>query len=362
MKKVLYISPNNWDWIKQRPQFIAEELTAYYDVEVLHPAKSARLAYKSSPYDNRIEHISEVRWIPIVGRYKKTRFINEWIWKHAISKKFLEKKYDFIYLTSPRQVEFLPAQIESEIIYDCMDNYIELTEGEEEKQYTDKCQKAIIERARYTIASSDHLAKYLRNKYNVSNVYVVRNAFNNENRRSLSDEGNDKTTSKSDRKVFMYIGTVSWWFDFEFILRSLKDFPDIEYWIAGPLHGVTIPDNERIKYLGVIAHSELEDTVVKSDCLIMPFKINELILAVDPVKLYEYIDFHKNILCVEYPEIERFRDFVYFYTDYESYKAQIEIVSKSKYVKYTNEQRKAFLGQNTWKSRAAEISMIIEEK
>ena len=45
----------------------------------------------------------------------------------------------------------------------------------------------------------------------------------------------------------------------------------------------------------------------------MPFILNELIESVDPVKLYEYINFEKNIICIKYDEILRFKDFVYFY-------------------------------------------------
>ncbi len=92
----------------------------------------------------------------------------------------------------------------------------------------------------------------------------------------------------------------------------------------------------------------------------MPFKVNEAILAVDPVKLYEYIDFGKNILSIEYPEIERFKDFVYFYTDYESYIRQIDCLLNTASVKYTVEHSELFLNQNTWQCRATEIARILE--
>ena len=35
-KKMLYIMHIDWNWIKQRPQFLVEELSQYYDVTVVY--------------------------------------------------------------------------------------------------------------------------------------------------------------------------------------------------------------------------------------------------------------------------------------------------------------------------------------
>ena len=57
----------------------------------------------------------------------------------------------------------------------------------------------------------------------------------------------------------------------------------------------------------------------------MPFVVNDIILSVDPVKLYEYLNFNKNIISVHYPEIDRFSDFVNFYN---SNKELISVIFK----------------------------------
>jgi hypothetical protein len=109
-----------------------------------------------------------------------------------------------------------------------------------------------------------------------------------------------------------------------------------------------------------VEHDALYDSVSDADCLIMPFVVNEIIESVDPVKLYEYINFQKNILCVEYPEIKRFDSFVYFYSDYESYKQQITHLMRSNVRKYTEEERRAFLQSNNWASRVSVIETLLE--
>ena len=40
--------------------------------------------------------------------------------------------------------------------------------------------------------------------------------------------------------------------------------------------------------------------------MIMPFKLNELVKSVDPVKLYEYINYNKPIISIFYQEIKRY--------------------------------------------------------
>ena len=89
------------------------------------------------------------------------------------------------------------------------------------------------------------------------------------------------------------------------------------------------------------------------DVLIMPFIPNEIVQSVDPVKLYEYICLNKHILCIRYPEIERFESFVEFYDTRETYMEQLRRLLKEKpAVKYTPQQAEAFLKDNSWAKRA----------
>ena len=45
-KKILYIMHVDWNWIKQRPHFIAEELTTWYDIKVVYPHAKHHKSYK----------------------------------------------------------------------------------------------------------------------------------------------------------------------------------------------------------------------------------------------------------------------------------------------------------------------------
>ena len=91
----------------------------------------------------------------------------------------------------------------------------------------------------------------------------------------------------------------------------------------------------------------------------MPFKLNEIVEAVDPVKIYEYINFNKNIIMREYLEVERLKNYVYFYNDDIEFLNAIDEIEKNRIIKYNKCQRIEFLRENTWSKRAEKIIEVI---
>ena len=185
-------------------------------------------------------------------------------------------------------------------------------------------------------------------------VTVIRNAFDGKIIQKPCSIRN-----KKDLKI-AYFGTISSWFDFELIVKSTQDTSNISYYLYGPTDGVIIPKSEQIIYKGTVEHDILFDEMENIDVLIMPFIINEIIEAVDPVKLYEYINCNKEIISVYYDEIGRFEPYVNFYRDYNEYKMLLErLINGYSSLKYSATMREVFLESNSWRSRVEQIERII---
>lgn len=353
---MLYVSHINWEWIKQRPHFIAEELSKYYEMLVLYPHN-----YNKKGFQKKNEtSLTTVKYyyIPLISRIKCLAPINLMVQKFWISRKVKQYNPEIIYLTLPEQIFEIPTTYKGMIVYDCMDDHAAFYSDKATQDRIIKEEKQMVEIAHRIFVSSANLKKVLVARYGEyieNKIFLCRNGYTGEIKQVSHD-----VQQKNDLYTICYFGTISSWFNFDYIQNSLKEFDNIKYLLIGPLDGVEIPKSDRIEYVGTVEHSKLFDTVKNADCFIMPFILNDLIKSVDPVKFYEYINFNKNILTVRYDEIERFNEFVYFYTDYESYVSQIKEMVNHPNVKYDESKRVDFLKDSTWSSRVKEMKESID--
>lgn len=350
--KIAYLMNVDWNWIKQRPHFIAEELSKNNNITVFFQKRYLQKGYQKRSYNHM--NIIPLYVIPRGDRYRFLRKVNIIIKKNIIMK--YAKKYDFdwVYTTYPDQIDLI-REFQGKIVYDCMDNHPAfISNDESKKEELIKQEKELVTKADKIFCSSEKLKQVLLECYGYhleNKITVVRNGYDGK----IIDKSTIKLNKMKNRYILSYFGTISSWFNFEFIKKSLEDFPEIEYHLYGPVAGTQIPNSSRIKYFGTVEHDKLYSAVSDSDCFIMPFILNDLIQAVDPVKLYEYINFNRNILCVYYKEIERFDPFVFFYNSYDSYKKQIESLLHLKTIKYSDIQRINFLKDNNWSQRVKQI-------
>ena len=199
-------------------------------------------------------------------------------------------------------------------------------------------------------------------RYGNSEKYCVsHNAF--EPSAFLSGVEKNKFGRCSGAYILGYIGTISSWLDFEALVKIVHIFPSVEIHLVGPIENLemSLPQHERIKFLGMIRHDAMQSLVNGFDALMIPFQVTELIQSVDPVKLYEYIFFDKPIVSVGYSEINRFSDFVDFYTNHVELIAIIKQYLDNGFMKkYSSGSRSDFIAKNTWAHRIVYIEKELE--
>lgn len=353
MKKMMYVMNVEWNWIKQRPHFMAELMAETFDITIMYQYRYGRSGLQQRE-DNHL-NLHPMYLFPKISGIEKLRFINDMLLGMIVKKQIKKEHPDFLYLTYPTQFYCVPKNYTGKVIYDCMDDHPAFVRDEKAKTKLLQLEKSLCERCDYMFVTSENLLNKCRDRYDLvdKDIQIVRNAY----------DGNiieQETVEQTEKKLKLaYVGTISSWFNFSVIKESLEEFNDIEYYIYGPIDGVEIPDHDRIKYMGTVEHEKLYSEVKDKDVLLMPFTLNEIIEAVDPVKLYEYINFNKNIVCVKYKEIQRFEQFVYFYNTHDEYMQAIRKLREDRNIKYSLEQREEFLEKNNWKSRAEFIVDII---
>ncbi len=355
--RILYMMHVDWNWIKQRPHYLAELINNTYDVKILYDKsyKKNRLSVNT-----KVKDLKVIPFFRIPGEYsyKFIRKINTIRRKIKIKFEDIKDYNDILWISYPTMVDSIPRNYKGKIIYDCMDDHVAMA-STKARQIVEDSEKKLVSIADIILFSSEQLKKSLCEKYKITKkTFIVRNGF------ISSDFIKSDVYHVDTNKINLcYFGTVSTWFDWNTINYALNQINNLIVHVIGPVNNVPSNlNNSRIIFHGPIDHDKLRDYVQEMDCFIMPFIINDIILAVDPVKLYEYILFEKNIIVPLYPEIKRFSKYVRFYSTKEEFVEQIQDLKKSDFqLTYSKNEAYSFLVTNSWKARTEQIDKLIKD-
>lgn len=357
--RMIYIMNVDWDWAKQRPHFIAQHLARSHDVIVLYPFswKRAHLV-RNERYGMRLYPFFR---FPFGGRFAFIAQLNIFL-SRLMATAFLKLHWpDIVWISSPELFEYLPKQLSARLIYDCMDDVLAFPKNASRRDLLAASEKELLNSCSHVFCSSGNLRDKLSVRAGNSEKYtVVHNAFEPS---AFSDIScNSRMEAREGRYVLGYVGTISSWLDFDALAEVVDAFPLVEIHLIGPVENLlaVLPQHERIKYVGAVRHVEIPAYVCEFDALLMPFRVTELIQSVDPVKLYEYVFFNKPIVSVWYPEIERFSDFVDFYTNHDGLVSIINrYLTEDLKKKYSEDERLKFIAFNTWSNRVNSIEKFL---
>ena len=358
-----------WGWIKQRPHFLAEGLNEHFDVDVYFRKALTVQSKVLKEKDNYKLSIKSFITIPFeklpVLKWLKLDWINRLLIKFYISH---IKEYDVIWICSIGIYMLFEKLITSStiLIYDCMDDELEFPAIKAHKEYLNKLtitEKRLVNRANLILCSAGYLAEKISLRTDLETqdkITIINNAIsvpeNVIQNNSIPIEIEEKLlTLKKLPSVLLYVGAVAEWFDFDLMIEALDKNEKVTLVLIGPSN-VKIPEHDKIIHLGTIERKYIFKFMDLSNALIMPFKINELIKSVNPVKLYEYIYSNKPIIAPLYIESKPFEKYVYLYDDKQELFDLITSVENGQLIaKCRNNENKDFVLKNTWHHRVSEI-------
>ena len=271
----------SWGWIKQRPQFLAEELAKDCQVDVFYRMSNHNQKGLNPELQNgnlkvrgfRNWPLERVKGCPIALSYQ----VNKWIWTQ---KRIDLNSYDYIWVTDPViwwTIKGNSKSLKPKIIYDCMDDYSAfpyMDDYPKYKSFNEKKEAELIKEADYVFCSANALKKKLIERYGIDREYcIVNNAITD----SIMHYADDIESIQLPQNSIVYIGTISEWFDFKNTLKALDEFKDLHVVLYGPKRMPEIPQHERLEFRGPTSHENILTIMKKSSGLVMPFIVNELI-------------------------------------------------------------------------------------
>jgi glycosyltransferase involved in cell wall biosynthesis len=346
----------DWDWIRQRPHHLAEGLAARHDVEVLYPRSWRR----STLVSNR-STVSRRALVPLPlrRRIQLVAHADAALQRRRIAAAIERFRPDVVWVTHPRLEPLLPDPLppRAALVYDCMDDAAEFPDTSVERSGLLAAEVRLAHRAALTLASSARLAGVLAARgFAPECVEIVRNAG------AVPDGVVPPAAPRAPGAPLRaaYFGTVSEWLDVPAILAALDALPELRIDLVGPLE-LPAPRHPRLRCLGPVQHEDLLALAAAADVLLVPFRRTPLVECVDPVKLYEYVAFGRDVVCLRWPEVERFAPFAHLYEGAEQLVTILGQLARCELRGgATREERATFLRRNRWTDRVAQIEAAID--
>jgi len=219
----------------------------------------------------------------------------------------LNAKNPVILSSSPWTEALLGEFEESSAHYFCLDDY---TLFDDVFQSVRNAEQEFIKQADSCFFVSDALRA--KHGENARNAYILPQGVDVAHfAKSGSDTG--VTAVPGNKPVVGFIGLVASWIDLELIARCAHAYPEAIVVIIGKVavNESLLPRAPNIMYLGEISYDLLPGYMRRFTVGLIPFVVNELTVAANPLKLLEYMAAGMPVVSTNLPEVAKFEPLVY---------------------------------------------------
>ena len=251
--------------------------------------------------------------------------------------------------------EWLRAKTGWRIVYDCMDEWadfpnigVELLNAEER----------LVASADAVTVTASLLGEKWQDK--ARRCAVVRNGVDFEFFSSHCRPNG--LLADVSHPIIGFYGGLAEWVDFELIAACARARPAWQFVLVGDvfvkdLAGLDTMSNVRL--LGRRPYAEMPLFLYNFDVCLLPFKLNDVTHAVDPVKFYEYMSAGKPVVAVPLKEMAIYADYAYFATGKDEFIAGIERALAENDTALWD-RRMALAKDNDWNARHRQVVEEVE--
>lgn len=358
---IVFFPAVDWGFRFQRPQHLARELGArgyriFYisTVPLLVPEKSGYLVQDNpAPGVVLVQLSSESFRIPDLyldemASNEVTGFLNSY---DRLCSDF-DIVSPIVLIQQPFWWPLISGLHPRRTIYDCLDHHAGF--HEQPNPYLLECEQHLVSKADAVVVTSEGLSDSCKN---ARECYVIRNGCE-------FDRFSQAARVKSQtRPIIGYVGAVSEWFHGQLLFEIAKARPDWQF----DIYGATVNSDiaaarslSNVHFFGEISYERVPDAVAHFDVCVIPFKINALTLATNPVKVYEYLAAGRPVVATELPELAGLEAMDVFCTNSaQNFISQIERALDISDQPDRVMVRKEWAMQNDWSKRVDDLLPLI---
>jgi GT2 family glycosyltransferase/glycosyltransferase involved in cell wall biosynthesis len=273
---------------------------------------------------------------------------------HVVKERF-QIRHTVAFVDLPFWLPVVAQLPDNKIIYDCMDDHEGFSTNTKKMV---NHEKELVRRADLILASSELLFQKA-SKIN-KNTVIMKNAADIAHFSNLPESD---VLKPMNRPIIGYYGAISDWFDTRLVSECAKAYPEYSFVLIGSTFNADLRPFEGLKnvyLIGEIPYKELPKYLKYFDVCMIPFKINPLTQAADPVKFYEYLSTGKPVVTTALRELSHHKEICYFSENEQEFMANIK-KAFSERDDAIRESRIRLARDNSWDHRVEHIHKLTKE-
>ena len=359
MADVIVYSMVEWHYRWQRPQQIPSSL-AESGHRVFYVSNSFSVQETDHPYEVALDAERNVHlvWVDVPGNPPNAFVGNmsaEQSTSVALSINALVRDFGLIEPIAIVQhpfwapvLERLPQQF---AIYDCMDHHVGFGD---EAPHLHRLEAQLTARADHVVATSQWIA----NESQHPHVTVIPNAVDFEHFSPVVP----RLRGDSNRPIIGYYGAIAHWFDFDYLKNLAKLMPECDFHLGGEVsapEAAKIESLPNVTFFGEIPYQDVPQFAATFDVALIPFKIIDLTLATNPVKIFEYAAMGLPTVATKLPELLTLPAEVVSICESPEEASKAIRHALSSPTPQDVSQRKKWAAEQTWRHRAEAFENIL---
>lgn len=368
-QRLLMVSGVRFDFLTQRPQHLARELAEDYEVYFVEPPVSVGMIglrpfrllshllgtrMSSRVVADGLTVLTPVTKFPFPAKIAAARRANAQMMASALRNTLGSTESVVIWAMHPWAADLMDQLPGVSVVYDCLDDFAAFPNATDASIVLDvEREQTLLARADEVVATAEVLRERLSERA-TAEVTVVRNAADTSHfaraPRRMFDEGSPQAA---------YVGAIAGWFDFDAVRNLAAGHPNLQVKLFGPLLGLEapmLPDNVRLE--GPVDYEDLPRILGDIDIALIPFRLDALTEATNPIKVYEYLAAGRRVLSTPLPEVRLIGDLVTVAESSEWAAAAAGLLGQVPAEE--DEARRSWAASQSWRARADQAREVIE--
>ncbi|MCX7773385.1 MAG: glycosyltransferase [Clostridia bacterium] len=330
---VVYPPTIDWSYMKQRPQQLMEQFSLH-GFEVYYCNKTQSKTILTTSINPKLTLIHDNRYFisSMIPELKK------------------QGKHILLWVSWSKLHAFLDQYQPDFIIYDYLDDF------DAWKPYL----RPMVDKADMVVTTSKILQTEMETEYPYKKSAMIPNGCDLNHFSPKPTVPVPWEFKNHTGPIITYSGAWARWVDHELVEKLALTFKDALVAIIGTEFGVSVPRTiPNLRYLGYKPYEELPPYLQYSTVCLIPFTLQPVTLATNPIKMYEYLASGRPVVSTDIPEARGIPS-VHIGTSHTEFIDKARLILENQ-APFRKDEVGEWLSAHTWSKRFEAIMEALED-